>query len=183
MPYIPGTMPGVKQRPKVARRSSISVQANPIPNTNSSMAVDAGPIAEAIPAPKAQPAVKRTTAPAGKGKASGWPSWYPLAVGILLGFLAPVLYSLVVLWAPWGPRIVFPLVQIVGLREIGMSDELTRTLPQLMLYLQFPLEGILVASNMRRGKGIAMSIVPIPALHALCTLMLWIIALGSSRPI
>jgi len=106
-----------------------------------------------------------------------------LAAGIVLGFLSPQLHSLASLWDPWGLRIVFPFVQVLGLREIGIGDELNRSLPQLMLYLQFPLEGLLVAMNLRQGRSLAMAIGPLPGLHFVCGLVLWIVALGSLKPI
>jgi hypothetical protein len=97
--------------------------------------------------------------------------------------LAPQIHTLAALWNPWGLRILFPFVQLASLREVGMSDELTRTLPQLMLYLQFPLEGILVADNLRRGLRTVKAVGPIVPLHFVAGLVLWIVALGSSRPI
>lgn len=164
---IVSTIPPVRERPKVARKSTIAASK---------------------PGPKA--AAKKTTVKteaAAKEKqpalATNWINWAPLAVGIVLGFLSPQLHSLASQWEPWGLRIVFPLVQVLGLREIGIGDELNRSLPQLMLYLQFPLEGLLVAMNLRQGRSLAMAIGPIPGLHFVCGLVLWLVALGSLKPI
>jgi hypothetical protein len=118
-----------------------------------------------------------------QAKSANQSRWAPLAVGIALGSLAPAIYALTALWDPWGLRIVFPFVQLVGLREFGISHELARTLPQLMLYLQFPLEGLLVASNLRRGMKLSAALGPIPGLHFAAGLVLWIVALGSMPPI
>lgn len=157
---IAPTIPPVKARPKVAKRPTIT-----------------GPT---IPAKK--PLVKKKAEPKeSTGGAASWIPWLPLAVGIVLGFIAPQLFALASVWNPWGLRVVFPFVQFVGLREIGMSDELTRTLPQLMLYLQFPLEGLLVANNLRRGMRASIAVSPIFFLHFVSALVLWIVALGSSR--
>jgi hypothetical protein len=156
------TIPPVKDRPKVAKRSTIVA-----PNLSAK-----------------KPLVKKT---AGSGPVQAqplsWISWAPLAVGIGLGFVAPQVHALAALWDPWGSRLLFPFVQLPSPREIGMSDELTRTLPQLMLYFQFPLEGLLVASNLRRGMRFSKAFAPIPALHFLTGLVLWIVALGSAQPI
>jgi len=127
----------------------------------------------------------KTKAEAGTQHAlpANWINFVPLAVGIALGFVAPQVHALAGHWGPWGLRAMFPFVQLAGLREIGMSDELTRTLPQLMLYLQFPLEGLLVAGNLRRGMRLSKAIEPIAALHLVCGLVLWLVSLGASRPI
>jgi hypothetical protein len=164
LPHIAGTLPRVKERPKVARRPTL-----------------VGPSM-----PKKKPLIMKKAALSAKAtpaRATRWGSLIPLAVGIALGFVAPEIHALASLWDPWGMRVVFPFVQLAGLHEIGMSDELTRTLPQLMLYLQFPLEGLLVASNLRRGMRLTAAIGPIPALHFVSGLVLWIVALGSSKPI
>jgi hypothetical protein len=108
-------------------------------------------------------------------------SWWPVAAGVVLGCLAPQLSSLMASYEPWGPRIVFPFVQFVGLHEIGMSAELTRTLPQLMLYLQFPLEGLLTKSNLSRGVKISTALGQLVFLHALCVFVLWLVALGGGK--
>lgn len=162
------TIPPVRERPKVAKKPTIFASKT---------------TGATIPAKK--PLLKKKAAAEQKQQspAMNWMSWAPVAVGIVLGFLSPQLHALAAQWDPWGLRIVFPVVQVLGLRELGMSDELTRTLPQLMLYLQFPLEGLLVAMNLRRGMRFSMAIGPIPALHFVCGLVLWIVALGSLKPI
>lgn len=164
------TIPPVKERPKVAKRPTIGVAATPAKKAILKPKPAAGEKA-------ASPQVKEPAEPL------NWINWAPLAVGIVLGFMAPQIHALAALWDPWGLRVVFPLVQLAGLHEIGLSDELTRTLPQLMLYLQFPLEGLLVAFNLRRGMRFSAAVGPVPALHFVCGLVLWIVALGSRPPI
>ena len=112
---------------------------------------------------------------------TGIVSWWPAAAGVVLGCLAPQLLSLLASYEPWGPRIVFPFVQFVGLHEIGMSAELTRTLPQLMLYLQFPLEGLLTKSSLSRGVKISTALEHLVFLHAVCVMVLWLVSLGGGR--
>ena len=166
------TIPPVRERPKVSRKSTIKATLPTLKGTG-----------KARPAKKPVAAATVIAEDKNKTLAGSWISWAPLAVGIVLGFLSPQLHALAAQWDPWGLRIVFPVVQVLGLRELGIGDELNRTLPQLMLYLQFPLEGLLVAMNMRRGMRFAMAIGPIPALHFVCGLVLWIVALGSLKPI
>lgn len=161
------TIPPVRERPKVARKPTIAAS-----KAGSKAATRKTTGKTEAAAKEKQPAL-----------ATNWINWAPLAAGIVLGFLSPQLHSLASLWDPWGLRIVFPFVQVLGLREIGIGDELNRSLPQLMLYLQFPLEGLLVAMNLRQGRSLAMAIGPLPGLHFVCGLVLWIVALGSLKPI
>ncbi|MDR3750144.1 MAG: hypothetical protein P4K94_01530 [Terracidiphilus sp.] len=113
--------------------------------------------------------------------AKGWALWWPVAVGVALGCLAPLLRSLLTPYDPWGMRAVFPFVQFLGLHEIGMSDELTRTLPQLMLYLQFLLEGLLTKSTLSRGVKVSVALQQLVFLHFVSALVLWVVALGTTR--
>jgi hypothetical protein len=107
---------------------------------------------------------------------SGWLSWWPVAAGVVLGVLAGPLRSLLTPYEPWGMRLVFPLVLVSGLRETGFSDEFTRTMPQLMLILQFPLEGLLARVMLRRGVRVFSAVGQLVFLHALCALVLWLVA-------
>jgi hypothetical protein len=116
----------------------------------------------------------RTPAP------TGLAIWWPVLVGVALGFFAPQIRDLVEPYDPWGMRAVFPFVQFFGLREIGMSEELTRTLPQLMLYLQFPLEGLLTKFTLGRGVHAINALAQLVFLHVVAALVLWIVALGTA---
>jgi len=109
----------------------------------------------------------------------GLTSWWPVFVGLALGAAGPQLRTLLEPYAPWGMRAVFPFVEFAGLREIGMSDELTRTLPQLLLFLQFPLEGLLTRGSLGRGCKLSTALGQLFFLHAVAALVLWIVALGS----
>jgi hypothetical protein len=188
------------KKPLVAKKPRLLAAGRPHGKTAARPATDAAPALtvqgeretdgkilkaarqEAQPVVEAKPHVK-TEVKAEKKSGASWVSWLPIAAGIALGSVAPQLFAFAAHWNPWGLRVVFPYVQLCALHEIGMSDELTRTIPQLMLYLQFPLEGLLVASNMRRGARFAAAIGPVPGLHFVGGLVLWIVALGSMRPI
>jgi hypothetical protein len=73
-------------------------------------------------------------------------------------------------------RAVFPFVLVAGRQEIGMSEELTRTLPQLMLFLQFPLEGLLTKITLSRGVKVLGATGQLIFLHAVAALVLWLIS-------
>lgn len=67
-------------------------------------------------------------------------SW-PIFVGILLALCAPMMKDLLENLKPWGMWLVFPFVSLSERPELHLGDELKQLLPQIVLYLQFPLEG------------------------------------------
>lgn len=144
-------------------------------------AIPAGQVA--VSASEPQAGAEAVTQEPRQARSLNWVPWIPIAAGIALASIAPQLHAFAAQWKPWGLRVLFPFVQLTALHEIGMSDELTRTMPQLMLYLQFPLEGLLVASNLRRGMRFAAAVGPIPGLHFVAGLVLWIVALGQVMPL
>ena len=91
---------------------------------------------------------------------------WPLAGGLILAFLAPYLYS-ELLWAPhWAMWIVFPFVVLTGRRDLGLTGQLTTILPQVILYVQFPIEGILAYLSLSRRAPVAVAVAPALFLHA-----------------
>ncbi len=105
----------------------------------------------------------------------GWLSWWPVAVGFALACLAPALRDLLGASNLWGMRAVFPLVLLTGLPETGFSDELKRTLPQAMLFAQFPLEGLLTKVTLDRGVSLTRAVKQLLFLHGMCMLVLWLV--------
>jgi hypothetical protein len=127
------------------------------------------PLDPVLPSKHAQ-AMMRTPPPC------GWKAWWPVFAGVLLAFFAPPLRNLALQWEPWGMRLLFPYVLLAGRQEVGLSDELARTLPQLMLYLQFPLEGLLTRMTFSRGIGLAGALGQLLFLHAIGALVLFLIS-------
>jgi len=149
MTEFAGTMPDPKHRPKVARLSAVQA-----------------------PVLRALEEKKKLNPPS-----LGLVSWWPVAAGLALGFLAPQLRTLLVSSCdPWGMRAIFPFALLAGRHEIGLSDELTRTLPQLMLFLQFPLEGLLTKFTVGQGVKLSKALGQLGFLHAVCFLVLWLIS-------
>lgn len=107
---------------------------------------------------------------------SGLMAWWPLAAGIALDLVIPQLSAQLEPYQPWGIRAVFPFAQITGMRELGFSEQLTQSLPQLMLYLQFPLEGLLTGFSLSRGTKLGAAIGQLVFLHALCLFVMWLVA-------
>jgi hypothetical protein len=107
----------------------------------------------------------------------GWVRWWPFAVGVGLACVAPQLRAWLGAWEPWGMRLVFPYVLLSGSHETGLSDEMTRMLPQLMLFLQCPLEGLLTRLTLRRGVSVAGALAQLVLIHALGAVVLTLIAM------
>ncbi|MGA2651655.1 MAG: hypothetical protein ABSF28_14075 [Terracidiphilus sp.] len=91
---------------------------------------------------------------------------WPLAGGLILAFVAPYLYS-DLLWAPhWMMWIVFPFVVLAGRRDLGLNDQLTAMLPQIILVIQFPIDGILGYVGLTRRAPVLVAFAPALILHA-----------------
>lgn len=75
-----------------------------------------------------------------------WPLW----LGIFLGLLSPVIKSLAEGAGPWFMPLFYPYVVLAKRPEIQVGP-ITRWLPIIMLFAQFPLEGLLAAMIMKRN--------------------------------
>jgi len=75
---------------------------------------------------------------------------WPLAVGAGFAWYAPQLRDLVSPYQPWGMWILFPFVAIAKRPEMQFGGEISRMMPQIMLYAQFPLEGLLARIFLRK---------------------------------
>jgi hypothetical protein len=76
--------------------------------------------------------------------------FWPVAVGLVLGFFAPAIKDLLEPLNGWGMEIVFPFVVLCGRPELHLSSSTAASISQFMLYAQFPIEG-LVAKIASRG--------------------------------
>ena len=75
---------------------------------------------------------------------------WPIAVGLLLAVFAPVLRTFLTRSHPWGMWVVFPFALLAHRPELEINDRIARVLPQLILYAQFPLEGLMARMVLRR---------------------------------
>ena len=70
-------------------------------------------------------------------------SYWPIGVGLFLGALAPVLQVAATSIGHWCMVLVFPFVVLASRPEIQAGGPITHALPAVMLFAQFPLEGLL----------------------------------------
>ena len=101
---------------------------------------------------------------------------WPVAVGLVLAFFAPHLRDMLAAFNPWGMMAVFPFVLLAGRPELGISEELARSLPQLILFIQFPLEGLLTMYNLGKRLSLGKAITQLFFLHFLGFFVLWLLA-------
>jgi len=102
---------------------------------------------------------------------------WPLVAGLILGYLSPYFHDLLANDDRWVTWVVFPFVELAGRHDLRLSPEMSRTLPWLILYLQFPLEGLLTMWNLRRRASLAFAVALTMSLHAAGAFALWLLSL------
>ena len=78
-----------------------------------------------------------------KTAARGWLTWWPLLLGILVTPLTVRAAGVMALAGPDALRLLYPEVRLV--QSHVFTVEIAGTLSQAMMYLQFPLYGLLMA--------------------------------------
>lgn len=102
---------------------------------------------------------------------------WPAIFGIMLAVITQTIWNKVDIdWGEVGLRIVYPFVLLSGRPEFGFGPELTKSLPQLMLYVQFPLEGLLVSFSLSRRMKFSLAMVQIGFLHFIGAFVLWLLS-------
>jgi len=121
---------------------------------------------------KRKPAAKRKSR---KKQTSGWLAWWPVILGIAVTPFAVKAATLMALTGPDGLRLLYPWMLIPKLHLLGLSDSLGNGISQAMMYLQFPLYGML-AMLVHRSKGAVPAILTLALLHFLAVGLLFVAA-------
>ena len=90
--------------------------------------------------PKRKPAAKRKSR---KKQSTGWLAWWPVILGIVVTPFAVKAATLMALTGPDGLRLLYPWMLIPKLHVLGLSDSLGNGISQAMMYVQFPLYGLI----------------------------------------
>ena len=122
--------------------------------------------------PKRKPAAKRKSR---KKQISGWLEWWPVILGIAVTPFAVKAATLMALTGPDGLRLLYPWMLIPKLHLLGLSDSLGNSISQAMMYLQFPLYGLL-AMLIHRSKGAVQAILALALIHLLAVGLLFVTA-------
>jgi predicted permease len=107
-------------------------------------------------------------------------SCWPVAVGLLLScYVAEWQQTMTAAIGLWGMRLAFPLTLLATHREIGLDDQMAAVLPQIALYVQLPLEGLLTMATLGRGRSLKSAIALLICIHAVSAFVLWLVSFGS----
>jgi hypothetical protein len=109
-------------------------------------------------------------------------SLWPVALGVLLGFYAPLLRDLVANSAPWALTLLFPFSALAGERGLNLSRDTAQSLAQFLVYAQFPLEGLLVRIVLKHRLSVFRVFSQVTCLHVFTLLYLGL-ATGSLNQI
>jgi predicted permease len=103
-----------------------------------------------------------------------------VAVGLLLScYVAEWQQTMTAAIGLWGMRLAFPLTLLATHREIGLDDQMAAVLPQIALYVQLPLEGLLTMATLGRGRSLKSAIALLICIHAVSAFVLWLVSFGS----
>jgi hypothetical protein len=109
----------------------------------------------------------------------GLVSFWPLAVAVFLAGFAPEWHSMAVQAGIWVMRFTFPYSLLASHRTMGLDGQMTTIMPQLALYAQLPIDGILMMLLLAFGRTLKSAIVQLLLLHAVCALVLWLITFAA----
>ena len=76
--------------------------------------------------------------------------WWPVALGILVTPVARRAADVLAMEGPSALQTLYPWVALLKLRALHLPEDLSDTLSQVMMYLQFPLYGLFMALILRR---------------------------------
>ena len=111
-----------------------------------------------------------------------WASFWPIVLGVVLGYYAPALHQWAAGLAPWAATLLFPLSAVVAQRELHLSLATSQALGPMMIYAQMPLDGWLARRLLRPRPDVLSVCGQVTCYHALAVLYLGLIT-GSLAPI
>lgn len=99
-----------------------------------------------------------------------WPLW----LGMVVGMFGPAIAFVAQAFGPWCMTLVFPFVALAQRPEIQVGP-ITRLLPNLMLYIQFPIEGWLAYIVLRHRVKPLSVVWQVALFHFLGLAELWML--------
>lgn len=109
-----------------------------------------------------------------RGAAALWPLW----AGILLGMLSPLIHWLAAFVGPLCVAFIFPFVVLAQRPDIQVGP-ITGMLPGIMLYAQFPIEGLLTRVVLKRHTHPLSVVWQVSLFHFLGLMELWMLSGGA----
>ncbi len=105
-------------------------------------------------------------------------SWWPVGAGLALSAFAPLIHAAARLAGEWTVNFVFPFVVLAGRPEM-QAGPITQQLPTIMLYAQFPIEGLLARLILRRHVPPFSVLIHVALFHVLGIVELWLLSGGA----
>jgi hypothetical protein len=96
---------------------------------------------------------------------SSWAAWLPLVLGVLATPVALRAASILALSGTGGLTLLYPFVEIVQNPALRISGDVADPLAQWIMYLQFPIYGLLMA-GVWRSKGFWLGLNVVIVIHA-----------------
>lgn len=100
-----------------------------------------------------------------KKSGSSWATWIPLVLGVAMTPVALRAASILALSGAGGLMLLYPFVQIVQNPALHLPGAFADPLAQWIMYLQFPLYGLLMA-RIIKSKGFWIALNVVVFLHA-----------------
>ncbi|HEY1807712.1 MAG TPA: hypothetical protein VGG42_04070 [Acidobacteriaceae bacterium] len=102
--------------------------------------------------PASSAAISRRKRGTRKPARRGWTALLPLLLGILITPLALRAASIVALAGPKPFALLYPWVEVLRSRTLHLPSNLVGTASEWMMYLQFPLYGLIMTLTWRAGR-------------------------------
>jgi hypothetical protein len=102
-------------------------------------------------------------------------AFWPVAVGLFLAGFSPEWHAMAVQAGIWAMRFAFPLSLLASHRQMEIDAQMASVLPQVALYAQLPLDGLLTMATLARGKTLKAAMVQLFLLHGICAFVLWLL--------
>ena len=99
---------------------------------------------------------------------------WPFVIGLILAVVAPTLRNELTDLNRWALWLAFPFVLLVERPEFGLRWELGGYLPVIVMFLQFPLEGLWVTLNLRLRGRLSFALAPLIFLHLVGAFVLFL---------
>jgi hypothetical protein len=105
-----------------------------------------------------------------------WASCWPVALGVVLSFYAPLLRDLAAGYASWAETLLFPLSAVAGLHGLNLTSGTAQALAQFLLFAQFPLDGLLAHKILKHRPTVMSVCGHVACLHSLAVLYIALVS-------
>jgi len=106
-------------------------------------------------------------------------AFWPIGVGLFLAGFAPEWQAMASQAGVWALRITFPFALLATHREVGIDSQMATMLPQIALYAQLPLDGLLTMLTLALGKSLKSAIAQLFLVHGACAFVLWLLTFAN----